>query len=252
MKSFLTAFSRRKPIIHLYSIVWNEEIMLPYFFRHYDEIVDRYVFFDDGSTDNTLKILNSHPNVEVRSLPRLDADSFVLAENKVHNNCWKESKGKADWVIIAEVDEHIYHKNLLNYIYQCQKKGVTLIPGVGDQMLSCKFPDSKKKLTKLITRGSPFTPMNKLSLLNPNKIIGTGYSLGKHEASPVGEVVYPIQDELLNLHYKYLSLEWTYKRHAELKEKLGSIDKENRWGFQYFWTKEELKKSWEHFRSQAV
>ena len=43
--------------VHLYAQCWNEGFMLPYFFRHYDSFVDRYVIFDDGSNDRSLAIL---------------------------------------------------------------------------------------------------------------------------------------------------------------------------------------------------
>ena len=75
--------------------------MLPYFFRHYDEFVDRYVFYDDNSTDGSLAILAGHPKVEVRPLARSDKDSFVLLSRDIHNECWKESRGMADWVLLT-------------------------------------------------------------------------------------------------------------------------------------------------------
>src|SRR5690242_2946962 len=47
--------------VHLYALCWNDAYMLPYFFRHYDSFVDRYIIFDDGSTDRSLDILRRHP-----------------------------------------------------------------------------------------------------------------------------------------------------------------------------------------------
>lgn len=88
--------------VHLYSIVWNEEEMLPFFFRHYDSLVDRYVIYDDGSTDRTLEMLGAHDRVEVRPFVRSDPDSYVLAARILHDNVWKESRGHADWVIISD------------------------------------------------------------------------------------------------------------------------------------------------------
>jgi hypothetical protein len=39
---------QRSLTVHLYATCWNEEKMLPYFFRHYDNLVSRYfIFFDD-------------------------------------------------------------------------------------------------------------------------------------------------------------------------------------------------------------
>ena len=87
---------KRRLRVHLYTICWNEEYMLPYFFRHHDRVVDRYVIFDDGSTDSTLSSLKRHPGVEIRPLPRLEVDSYALAAKNVHDACWKESRGLAD------------------------------------------------------------------------------------------------------------------------------------------------------------
>ena len=56
--------------IHLYAICWNEIRLLRFFFRHYDSLVDRFVMFDDGSTDGTIEYLRGKPKVEVRPFPR--------------------------------------------------------------------------------------------------------------------------------------------------------------------------------------
>ena len=55
--------------IDLYTRCWNDAHMLGFFFRHYDPLVQRYVVFDDGSTDGSLDFLRAHPKVEVRPMP---------------------------------------------------------------------------------------------------------------------------------------------------------------------------------------
>jgi len=62
----------RRDRVHLYTVSWNEQAMLGYFFRHYDRFVDRYVFYDDGSDDGTRERLQAHPRVEVRRFERTD------------------------------------------------------------------------------------------------------------------------------------------------------------------------------------
>src|SRR5450432_401100 len=175
-----------KPTIHLYTICWNEEYMLEYFFRYYNKFVDHYVFFDDGSNDQTLGILEKHPKVEVRRLIRLnDIDSYILAAQNVHNNCWKESRGVADWVILTAVDEFLYTANLPSYLAECAQKGVTAIPALGFQMISTTLPTAHQDLPELVTRGCPSVMMNKLSLFNPDKILETNQRRGRHWAEPV-------------------------------------------------------------------
>src|SRR5690348_230198 len=122
--------------VHLYAQCWNEEFMLPFFFRHYDGFVDRYVIYDDGSTDQTLSILAKHPRVEVRRFVRAYAESFALSEQALSNECWKESLGEADWVIVTDIDEHLYHPAMWQYLEQASAAGLTLIPALGFQMIT--------------------------------------------------------------------------------------------------------------------
>ena len=49
--------------LHLYALCWNEGRMLPYFFRHYRSLVERFFIFDDGSTDGSLEFLRAQPDV---------------------------------------------------------------------------------------------------------------------------------------------------------------------------------------------
>jgi len=227
--------------------------MLKYFFDYYDQWVDRYVFFDDGSTDQTLDILEKHPRVEIRHLPSFyNIDSYILAAQNTHNNCWKESRGVADWVIITAVDEFLYVPDLKSYLVDCAQGGVTAIPALGFQMISGTLPSSGQKLPELVKRGCPWPEMNKLSLFNPNKITKTNFGPGRHVAKPAGEVKYPVKDALLLLHYKYLSFEYTFNRHAELQQKLRAVDKARKWGHQYGWTREQFKREWDYFEQNSV
>jgi len=241
-----------KPIIHLYSGCWNEEYMLKYFFRHYDQFVDRYIILDDGSTDQTLEILGEHPNVEIRSIELVDENSKLLSGQHIVNNVWKESRGIADWIIYTDVDEFLYSPNLINYLIRCANEGVTAIPALGYQMISSTLPSSDQSILELVKRGCPWNLMNKLSIFDPNKIQETNQIVGRHKAEPVGEVKYPDVDELLLLHYKYLSFEYVYQRNRDLKNKLRSFDKEKGWGHKYSWTREQLQKDWDQFEQNSV
>ncbi len=241
-----------KPVVHLYSICWNEERMLLFFFRHYDPLVERYVIFDDGSTDATLSLLESHPRVEIRRLPRLEVDSYVLAAKNAHDHAWKESRGTADWVITTAVDELLYTPRMADYLAECTRKGVTAIPALGFQMISENLPPRDRSVLETVRRGSPFADMNKLSVFDPDAIMETNQAVGRHTAEPVGVVKYPKRDRLLLLHYKYLSFEHTLKRQQELASKLGAVDRQNHWGSQYDWTRERLKSDWETIQEHAV
>lgn len=244
--------SPRKNIIHLYTICWNDEYMLKYFFKYYDKFVDRFVFWDDGSTDQTLSMISKNPKAEIRRFDQMIAESKVLSALNIFNNVWKESRGIADWVITGSLDEFLYTPNLESYLTTCRKRGITAIPALGFQMISDTLPTMDENLLDIVKRGCPWRQMNKLSIYNPDKIAEINYSVGLHIAAPTGEVRYPSKDELLLLHYRYLSFEHTLQRNIEFQQRMGSMDREKGWGHKYDWTKDQLKADWEYFEKNAV
>lgn len=246
-----------KPTIHLYTICWNEEKFLEYFFQYYDSFVDEYHFYDDESDDSTLEILAKHPKVQIHSFETIN-DSYILSAQKLHESHWKQSKGRADWVIVTAVDEFLYHPHLLDYLNKCCHEEVTVIPATGFQMLSEFYPRPNVPVISQIKSGAYFEKMNKLSIFNPNEVEKTNYAPGRHFADPVGNIKYPSADILLNLHYKYLSFNYTLNRHYELNKKLRNGDKrkrgvrQKRWGHKYRWGPDRLNEDWGLFESNSI
>ena len=227
--------------------------MLGFFFRHYDEIVRRYVVYDDGSTDNSLEILRSHKKVDLRALPEFsDPDSRVASGQTLQNACWKESRGDAEWVIVTDIDEHIHHAELALYLDGCHRSGVTAIPSLGYQMLSEEFPREGLRLCETLTLGEPSEIYSKMNIFSPDAIEETNFNLGRHTAQPVGRVVIPARDELLLLHYRYLGFERTQKRHEEYLTRQRKRDLEKGWGIQYSWSREALREVWDGVKAGLV
>ena len=242
------------PVVHLYTICWNEAAMLPFFFRHYDPVVHRYVFHDDGSTDGTLEILRAHPRVEIRPFRRVIATSYVLSAQKLHETGWQDARGVADWVIWTAVDEHLHvpEGGLGPYIAGCHAGGITFAPAMGYQMVADGFPPPDALLCRDYTQGAPYDLMCKLSLFRPDAIEATGYGVGRHTAAPRGRLVYPAEDALLLLHYKYLGRDYTAGRNALLATGLGAIDKTYGWGAQYSAGEAALAAEFADFAARAV
>lgn len=239
-------------IIHLYAQSWNDEWILPFFFAHYHGLVDRFFFFDDGSTDNTRTLLECSPNVSIERFARTDPNSFVLSEQWFSNECWKRSRGMCDWVIVTDLDEFLVHPSLREYLEQCVRDGLTLIPALGFQMISERRPQSGENLVRDYTRGAPWEQMMKPSIFDPEAIDEIRFTPGRHKAEPVGRVQVPRIDELMLLHYKYLGYEETVARHEQLRRGLGPTDLEGNWGHKYSWSREQLKADWDRVSERAV
>ncbi|QMV40797.1 glycosyltransferase family 2 protein [Cohnella cholangitidis] len=238
-------------IVHVYALCWNEEKMLPYFFRHYDNIADRYYIFDNGSTDNSLSILRAHPKVIVDKFT-IQGNSFVKSAQKTYDHFWKQSRGIADWVIVCNLDEHLYHPNLRKYLQHCSSHGITMIVPEGYEMVSNRFPKADKRLCKRITYGVRKKRFDKPQIFNPREIEEINFAAGRHTASPAGNVVMPSTRKVLLLHYKYIGLKYLSSRYEEQKTRLRKTDIANRWGSEYLWEESKKAREFEKLKRAAV
>lgn len=225
---------------------------LSYFFRHYDDIVQHYFILDDGSDDGTFEALSAKPNVTLLQEMTVVENSFVLEGLAWSNSIWKRSRGTADWVIIVDMDEHLFHPDLRQYLFHQQKLGVTAIPALGMQMVSRVPPPDGIKLATWLQHGAPWIQMSKLAAFRPDAIDETDFTVGRHTANPSGRVQWPEQDELVLLHYKYLGFERTAARHAAANLRRRSMDLEMNWGHRYAFDAEKLEADFQEFEGRAL
>ena len=227
--------------------------MLPFFFLHYDKLVQRYIIYDHASTDNSQEILRLNPKVELRPTPPYgNPGSRVASQLALLETCWKESRGIADWVIVTDIDEHLYHPDMYRYLAQCRAQGVTTIPALGYQMLSHQFPEHKTLLCNSLSRGACDSLYSKLNIFSPNEIDATNDTPGRHTAAPTGRVVLPARDEVMLLHYRYLDFERVRKRYQVLATRHFKADIAMGWGSQYSWSSEQLREAWNFMASRLV
>jgi hypothetical protein len=224
--------------------------MLPYFFRHYDAIVDRYFVYDNGSTDQSLMLLGQHDKVSLRHFD-VAGDSFVEEERRLSDTVWKESRGSADWVIVLDIDEHVFHPDLPTYLRRCTDSNVTALRGIGYEMVADHFPADDRKLVESVTIGARSAGHDKLCIFNPDALTQSNFRPGRHLADPEGRVTWPDQPEMLLLHYKQLGVEYAIKRSSELRLGLGTGDMNHRWGVQYLWSEAEIADRWSKLRAAA-
>ena len=163
-----------------------------------------------------------------------------------------ESRGQNAWAVVTDVDEHLWHADMAAYLARCRAGGVTAIPALGFQMVSETFPASGELLAETRRIGAPYAMMNKLAIFDPDVIEQTNYASGRHTAAPVGRVVYPETDEVLNLHYKYLDRDRVALRHELLDSRLGPRDRSEDVGGHYAWSRQLLDEDWDGFAARAV
>jgi hypothetical protein len=232
---YLRPFRDLPQEIHLYAMCHNEAKMLPFFFRHYTGLVDKFFIFDNGSTDGSLELLAGDERVKINEFI-INGDSFVDEARILCDRHWKNSRIEAHWAIIVEVDEHLFHPDLISYLKDCSAKGITAIKALGYDMVCEAFPTDGWRLSDKVTSGFRARWMDKLAIIDPNAIEETNFEVGRHAARPTGRVVPEDRRQVTLLHYKSLGSDYVNQRNQILAKGLRPRDLSNNWGFHYLKT----------------
>jgi glycosyltransferase involved in cell wall biosynthesis len=232
--------------IDLYAACWNEERIIPFFLRHYEPLVDRIIIYDDDSSDRSVELLRGSPKVEIRPLQR-GAQSYLDAHLTLFETCWRESRGRADWVCFVDLDEFLFHPDWHRYLAGQKEAGVTIIQALGFDMVSENFPPAGTPLATGLTRGRRDLHFDKTVLFAPDAIEQINHTTGRHRCAPVGRIVLPTEYALQLRHYKNLGLEYVLARTHDLAGRVNSDDLARGWSAHYLRDDDSIRA---HFQEQ--
>lgn len=229
------------PSIEVHTICWNEEDLLPLFLSHYSGFACRIVVWDNGSDDRSHELIADCPVSELRHFGK-DHESSNSEYLKVKNNCWKSSD--ADWVIVCDVDELVYHPDLKEFLRESPADvhhccGVRVTGPLTDRL-----PD----MNSGVWGGAPLP--GKAALFRPT-IREINYGVGCHTANPAE----PIQSTsgIHLLHCKHIRGEDALVERSRLiAARKCAEDIERGWGRQYFFPEEKTRALHRKFENNAV
>tara|TARA_R110000787_G_scaffold113385_1_gene222595 strand:- start:1460 stop:2173 length:714 start_codon:yes stop_codon:yes gene_type:complete len=228
-------------MIEAYIICWNEIDTIQLTIDHYKKFCERITFYDNHSNDGTAELIRLNDcNIEFFGTKgKLEDREYI----KIKNNCWKDSK--ADWVIVCDCDEIIWHKNLKEIL---SYEKATVFKTIGFDIFSEEMP--KDDFLEIQT-GVPSLNYSKIAVFSPT-IKSINYVYGCHVADPVGGVRF--SSERLNLfHYRNIGgLERLKNRHKQYRERLSDHNKKLGLGIHYLEDDDERQKNWYNSLSKAV
>lgn len=217
------ADSAARPIVHLYAVCRNEELLIPWLMDHYAGLVDRFCIYDNGSTDSTQAALARYPQAEV--VPFDTGGRFDDAANqRIKNTAWMASRGQADFVIVCDMDEFLYHPHLAALLATMKRQRYTVLKPCGYQMVGERLPafDGSRHLTDVVTAGVPdFHNYSKAVLFDPNRV-DINYGPGAHRAQPTGEVRWFESRHVKLLHCKYVDRAEVLRKTREYRDKFSA------------------------------
>lgn len=175
--------------------------------------------FDEFSTDDTREIVKKCPKAEMRKYPfrGLDDERFLEAVN----SWYKESRGKADFVIWADPDEILYHPEPLAMLANCTDDAIQ-VTGYG--MISKEGPPDPKVVVSNIfdvyRMGVRQANYDKITIWRPE--VNLQHQHGRHTyLDPAGGIDWPRGPRSVCrmgksgwklLHYHYFGVDYTAQR----------------------------------------
>lgn len=229
------------PVVHYYAVCWNEEKMLPFMFHHYEAFVDKFFIYDNESTDSSLQIISNHPNATIIPYISNTIDDEKLRATK--NECWKSSRGKADYVIVCDMDEFVYVPDFTSFIGKVREYNVSIPQSVGFNMCSKTFPDylQTPSLPSAKNKGVQDDNYSKCVVFNPYKIVEINYEPGAHFCHPIGLVKYSSVPMYKLLHYKNIGIDYVLNRVGQYKARLSKANMQKGYGEHYLYDIETIK-----------
>jgi glycosyltransferase involved in cell wall biosynthesis len=230
-------------IIHAYILCWNEEKILKHTLDYYTKYCDRVILIDNMSTDSSLDIAKKYSNVDVTSYDTNNTimDNMYVA---IKSHVYKQSRGKADWVVICDCDEIVYGLDSLRIL-----DPNTDIPYLeGYQMMVNSFDEFSKARNILdIKTGFRDKDFDKTCLFNPN--LDVQFGIGCHNSS-ITPNTNAAHCKLL--HYKYLGRDYIKWKNARSAARLSEFNTKHGFGVHYLQSEEETDKMFDSYLPKLI
>lgn len=218
--------------IEAHIIAWNEADTIHFTINHYRQFCSRVIIYDNYSTDRTPEI-SASLGAEVKQFG-IKGELNDKEYKKLKDQCWKGST--ADYVIVCDADEIVYHPNLKNVLQQSKESGVTIFKTQGFNVYSDDFP---RESWLDIQTGIMDDSYSKLCIFSP-RLQEISYVYGCHEASPKGNLVWGVK--LWLLHYRCVGgVQRMIERHNLYVPRLSQINLRWKMGSHYLQSEEQKR-----------
>lgn len=219
-------------IIHAHILAFNEEKILPFTLDYYSNLCEKIFVYDNMSTDSSDEIYARYPKVTVikwSSNNEINEMNYI----NIKSNGYKQYSRDADWVIVCDCDEILYHSKLLDKLTYYKENGITVPKVNGHDMVSETFPeyDGVSITTKVKTGSEVYAPFCKNIIFNPK--LDVEYGIGGHSFK-CDKATYSVSPELKLLHYKFLGVEYVENIYKARMERLSEFNKQHKFGEHYF------------------
>lgn len=222
--------------IVVYTFCYNEIPILPFVVQYWKLFATKVVVYDNESTDGSQAFLKSIPFIELRSYnTNGQLDDFKLQELK--NSVWKESRGYADFVVVCDLDECIWSRNMNLTLQRLHQARVAAISPYMCNLISHDFPKCQSNLVHQVVDHyyDDYWPSNdgpgrglkrKMLVFDPSRVVETNYKVGCYESTPAIEDGYSLAEtnDILCMHLHDVGLARKIQRYSERRKRMSKVN----------------------------
>lgn len=223
--------------IHLHTICHNDIDILPFAINYWKKSVSHvFVYLMSSSNDGSKEYLSQF-NDFISVIPVADDNELNDVRNVVlKNKAWKASRGKADFVIVTDLDEFIFSNNLENELEYMKNNGMTIVAPEVYHLISEQGPEVLNKsdlLHKQVRYGYYDPKFGKYCIFNPNEIDDINFMPEAHICHPRGNIKYYDKHKIFLLHAKYVGRKRFIEKSHFYSSRLSQMNKENKYGIEH-------------------
>ena len=249
--------------IHLYTLCWNEIDILPFVIDYWKRLnIARAVVYDNGSTDGSIEFLSQYDWIEVR---HYDTGGEIddLAYLDIKNNAWKESKGRADWVIICDMDEIIFSNYLEEELSYMKNNNYNTMVCPWYMLCFDKRPsyDPNKLLhtqgdkfyKQLINYFFDYRDYGKFLIFDPYNIDEIDFGMGAHTCHPKPNSSVYISDKIIEFHInKGLCEDYFVERRKIFGQRLSEENRKCCRGCEYLLSEQSNRENYRGYQNNSI
>lgn len=229
--------------------------ILPWVIDYWKRLpVTKAIVYDNESTDGSKEYLQQFDWIEVRTFQTDGMNDSI--QRDIKENSWKESKGLADYVIVCDLDEVIYSKNISSTL-QKMKDGNYNVLGLPWYMLCAterpQYTEGKLLhevapehwCTQYINHDHPHSHLGKFMLFDPNKVDSMNPSVGWHICYPTPSLRLLEVDcgQCISLHInKGLGENYFVDKRKNMNARLSDHNRKNGYCYEYAWDEQKQRK----------
>lgn len=224
-----------------YTRTYNEEELIPYVMPYVERLgYDKFIVWDNCSTDRTVELLKKYPFVEVRTYDtngKFDDDRAIkLMFCSIQERLENIKNNEETWMTWTDFDEVIFSNEIELYekrknnnftffrglLENAYKQGYNLCAPQMYHLLSKKFPPQNALVHENVERCCLWLLGRKSLIFNLNNFIDVKTTLGFHQSFwkfKNGTKDFSEDIGICAFHLKYLDYEYNLKKDIKMNER---------------------------------